>query len=397
MKFLRKTLDNLKPTFSKGGKLSFLHSTFDGIETFLFVPNHTTKKGSHIRDGIDLKRTMFTVVIALVPALLFGMWNIGYQYHKALGMLDTVSLFDNFMFGFLKTLPLIIVSYGVGLGIEFAFCQIKGHPINEGFLVSGLLIPMVMPVTVPLWMVALATAFAVVIGKEVFGGTGMNLLNPALTARMFLYIGYTPQMSGDEVWIPLEEGAKTVDGFSGATNLGSLASASAAGESWSDKLVEIFDTSIMDSIIGTIPGSVGETSVIAILIGAAILIASGIGSWKIMLSTVVGGLFMGWLLNIGGGDTVWNGMPAWYHLVIGGFMFGAVFMATDPVSATQTDRGKWIYGFLIGVLTVLIRVFNPGYPEGIMMAILLMNVFAPLIDYYVVQGNIKRRLKRVKA
>ena len=397
MKFLRNQLDKLKPSVQKGGKLSFLHSTYEAFETFLFVPNHTTRKGAHIRDGIDLKRTMFVVVVALLPALLFGMWNIGYQYNKAIGMLDSVSLFDNFWFGFLKTLPLIIVSYGVGLGIEFAMCQIKGHPVNEGFLVSGLLIPMVMPVTVPLWMVALATAFAVVIGKEVFGGTGMNLLNPALTARMFLYIGYTPQMSGDQVWIPLEEGAKTVDGFSGATNLGSLAAASSAGEGWNEKLVQIFDTSIMDSIIGTIPGSVGETSVIAILIGAAILIMSGNVSWKIMLSTVIGGLFTGWLMNVTGGDSVWNGVPAWYHLVIGGFMFGAVFMATDPVTATQTDKGKWIYGFLIGFLTVLIRVFNPGYPEGIMMAILLMNVFSPLIDYYVIQGNIKRRLKRVNA
>ena len=396
MKFLRKQIDKLKPTFSKGGKLSFLHSTFDGLETFLFVPNHTTTKGSHIRDGIDLKRTMFTVVIALLPALLFGMWNLGFQYHKAIGM--DASLMENFIFGFIKTLPLIIVSYGVGLGIEFFFCQIKGHPINEGFLVSGLLIPMVMPVTVPLWMVGLATAFAVVIGKEVFGGTGMNLLNPALTARMFLYIGYTPQMSGDAVWVPAaEDGAKLVDGASGATNLGSLASASAAGEGWSDKLVSIFDTSIMDSIIGTIPGSIGETSVIAILIGAVILVASGIGSWKIMLSTLIGGAFMGLMMNVSGGDSVWAGMPFWYHLVIGGFMFGAIFMATDPVSGTQTETGKWIYGFLIGVLTVLIRVFNPGYPEGIMMAILLMNVFAPLIDYYVVQANIKRRLKRVKA
>ena len=396
MKFLRNQLDKLKPTFSKGGKLSFLHSTFDGIETFLFVPNETTSKGAHIRDGIDLKRTMFTVVIALIPALLFGMWNIGFQYHKAIGQLDA-TLLENFWFGFLKTLPLIIVSYGVGLGIEFTFCQIKGHPINEGFLVSGLLIPMIMPVTVPLWMVALATAFAVVIGKEVFGGTGMNLLNPALTARMFLYIGYTPQMSGDSVWVPLEEGAKVVDQYSGATNLGSLASASAAGEGWNQRLVEIFDTSIMDSIIGTIPGSVGETSVIAILIGAVILVASGIGSWKIMLSTLLGGAFMGLMMNLGSSDTVWNGMPFWYHLVIGGFMFGAVFMATDPVSGTQTETGKWIYGFLIGVFTVLIRVFNPGYPEGIMMAILLMNAFAPLIDYYVVQANINRRLKRVKA
>ncbi|MCB9262724.1 MAG: NADH:ubiquinone reductase (Na(+)-transporting) subunit B [Flavobacteriales bacterium] len=395
MKFLRNTLDKLKPNFEKGGKLHFLHSTFDGIETFLFVPNKTTSHGAHIRDGIDLKRTMFTVVIALMPALLFGMWNIGLQYHNAIGATDA-SLMSNFLYGLWQTLPIIAVSYIVGLGIEFMFCQIKGHPINEGFLVSGLLIPMVMPPDVPLWMVALATAFAVVIGKEVFGGTGMNLLNPALLARMFLYIGYTPYMSGNSVWVAMKEGAKQVDGFSGATSLGNIydASIDANYAGWSDKF--LFNGSIMDSIIGTVPGSIGETSVIAILIGAAILILSGIGSWKIMLSTVLGGLFMGWIMNISGSGNAWMDMPAWYHLVIGGFMFGAVFMATDPVSAAQTERGKWIYGFFIGVITVLIRIFNPGYPEGIMMAILLMNVFAPLIDYYVVQGNIKRRLKRVK-
>ncbi|MFT5347445.1 MAG: Na+-transporting NADH:ubiquinone oxidoreductase subunit B [Bacteroidia bacterium] len=392
MKFLRDQVDKLKPTFSEGGKLSFLHSTFDAMETFLFVPNHTTKSGGHIRDGIDLKRTMFLVVIALLPALLFGMWNLGYQFHRATGL--EASLLENFWYGLLQTLPIIVVSYGVGLGIEMAFAQFKGHPVNEGFLVTGLLIPMVMPADIPLWMVGLATAFAVIIGKEVFGGTGMNLLNPALTARMFLYIGYTPEMSGDECWVPIADGIATVDGYSGATTLGNVAVASANGTSWSDSLLS-WSTTWMDSITGVIPGSIAETSVIAILIGAVILIATGIGSWKIMLSTVLGALFMGGVLNLAGGNA-WYDMPAWYHLIIGGFMFGTVFMTTDPVSAAQTERGKWIYGFFIGLLTVLIRVFNPGYPEGIMMAILLMNVFAPLIDYKVIQSNIKMRLKRVK-
>ena len=295
----------------------------------------------------------------------------------------------------LQTLPIIIVSYGVGLGIEMAFAQFKGHPVNEGFLVTGLLIPMVMPADVPLWMVGLATAFAVVIGKEVFGGTGMNLLNPALTARMFLYIGYTPEMSGDKCWVPIADGVATVDGYSGATTLGNVGVASSNGTPWSDSLLS-WGTSISDSIMGTIPGSIAETSVIAILLGAVILIVTGVGSWKIMLSTVIGALFMGGVLNLAGGNA-WYDMPAWYHLVIGGFMFGTVFMTTDPVSAAQTERGKWIYGFFIGLLTVLIRVYNPGYPEGIMMAILLMNVFAPLIDYRVIQSNIKTRLNRVKA
>ncbi len=396
MKFLRNTLDKLKPNFEKGGKLHFLHSTFDGMETFLFVPNKTTSRGAHIRDGIDLKRTMFTVVVALLPALLFGMWNIGLQYHGAIGAEST--LIDNFLYGLFQTLPIIMVSYGVGLGIEFMFCQIKGHPINEGFLVSGLLIPMVMPPDVPLWMVAMATAFAVVIGKEVFGGTGMNLLNPALTARMFLYIGYTPSMSGDQVWIAMKDGANAISGSSGATKLGEFANAAAEKVKFGpDEIDKMFNNqSVIDSIIGTIPGSIGETSVIACLIGAAILILSGIGSWKIMISTVAGGLFMAWIMTLTGGEGVFSKVPPFYHIIIGGFMFGTVFMATDPVSATQTERGKWIYGFMIGLLTILIRVFNPGYPEGIMMAILLMNVFAPLIDYFVVQGNIKRRLNRVK-
>ena len=393
MKFLRDQIDKIKPTFSEGGKLSFLHSTFDAFETFLFVPNHTTQNGAHIRDGIDLKRTMFTVIIAMLPALLFGLWNVGHQQSLALTGTDG-ALWDNFFVGLIQTLPIIIVSYGVGLGIEMGFAQFRGHPVNEGFLVTGMLIPLCMPPDVPLWMVGLATAFSVVIGKEVFGGTGMNLLNPALTARMFLYIGYPSSMSGDSVWTFLPEGSKTVDGYSGATNLGELASATAEGKPWSD---DILSASIMDSFWGNIQGSIGETSVIACLIGAVILIASGVGSWKIMLSTVLGGLFMGWIFNISGASGAFMDMPSYYHLIIGGFMFGAVFMTTDPVSAAQTEKGKWIYGFLIGVLTVLIRVFNPGYPEGIMMAILLMNVFAPLIDYYVVQSNIKTRLNRVKA
>jgi len=393
MKFLRDQIDKIKPTFSEGGKLSFLHSTFDAFETFLFVPNHTTQNGAHIRDGIDLKRTMFTVIIAMLPALLFGLWNVGHQQSLALTGTDG-ALWNNFFVGLIQTIPIIIVSYGVGLGIEMGFAQFRGHPVNEGFLVTGMLIPLCMPPDVPLWMVGLATAFSVVIGKEVFGGTGMNLLNPALTARMFLYIGYPSSMSGDSVWTFLPEGSKTVDGYSGATNLGELASATAEGKPWSD---DILSASIMDSFWGNIQGSIGETSVVACLIGAAILIASGVGSWKIMLSTVLGGLFMGWIFNISGASGAYMDMPAYYHLIIGGFMFGAVFMTTDPVSAAQTEKGKWIYGFLIGVLTVLIRVFNPGYPEGIMMAILLMNVFAPLIDYYVVQSNIKTRLNRVKA
>lgn len=391
MKFLRNTLDKMKPTFSKGGKLSFLHSTFDGIETFLFVPNHTTKKGAHIRDGIDLKRTMFIVVIALIPALLFGMWNIGHQFNLSTG--GSLDLFGKFWYGFLKTLPLLIVSYGVGLGIEFMFCQIKGHPINEGFLVSGILIPMCLPPDIPLIYVAVATAFAVIVGKEVFGGTGMNILNPALTARVFLYFAYPVDMSGDEVWV---SGDKTnwVDGFSGATNLAQVYKASTGGATSFTEGTTL-TASMFDNFMGWVPGSIAETSVLAILIGALILILTGVGSWKIMVSTFVGGYLMAGVLNAVGGNAYYD-MPAIYHLLIGGFAFGAVFMATDPVSAAQTETGKWIYGLLIGILTVLIRVFNPAYPEGIMLAILLMNVLAPLIDNYVVEANIKRRLKRVK-
>jgi len=349
----------------------------------MFVPNHTTKKGSHIRDGIDLKRTMFFVVIALIPVTLFGMWNIGFQHSLSIG--QTATIFNDFLFGFLQTLPIIVVSYGVGLGIEFAFAQVKGHGINEGFLVSGLLIPLCLPPDIPLWMVAVATAFAVIVGKEVFGGTGMNILNPALTARVFLYIAYPGEMSGDLVWVTgLAEGTGIVDSFSGATTLGLLAGG--------QEMV----ISSWDAFMGWIPGSFAETSTLLCLVGAAFLIITGIGSWTIMLSTVLGGLGMGLILNAIGGNPFYD-LPAVDHLLIGGFAFGAIFMATDPVSAAQTARGKWIYGALIGILTVLIRVFNPAYPEGIMFAILFMNVMAPLVDYYVVKSNIKRRLNRVKA
>lgn len=385
MKFLRKKLDELKPNFQKGGKLHFLHSTFDAMETFMFVPNHVTVNGTHIKDGIDLKRTMFFVVLALIPATLFGMWNVGFQHFRAYG--EEVTFIQQFLFGFIQVLPIIVVSYVVGLGIEFAFCQMNGHPVNEGFLVSGLLIPLVLPPDIPLWMVALGTAFAVILGKEVFGGTGMNILNPALTARVFLYFAYPGAMSGDEVWAVANFKDTLADGFSGATNLG----LAAVGKPMA--------YSAWDSFIGIIPGSIGETSVVMILIGAAFLIVTGIGSWKIMSAVVIGGYGMAGILYLAGygSGSSYLMMEPHMHLLIGGFAFGAVFMATDPVSAAQTDRGKWIYGILIGVLTILIRVFNPAFPEGIMMAILLMNVFAPLIDYFVVQSNIKRRLSRVKA
>ncbi|HCS21348.1 MAG TPA: NADH:ubiquinone reductase (Na(+)-transporting) subunit B [Bacteroidetes bacterium] len=384
MKFLKDTMDKLRPTFSKGGKFQFLHSTFEAFDTFLFVPGHTTHGKVHVRDGIDMKRTMIVVVIAMIPALLFGMWNVGYQHF--LSMDQTASHLDYFLHGLIQVLPIIIVSYGVGLGIEFAFCQIKGHAVNEGFLVTGMLIPLCLPPTTPLWMVALGTAFAVIIGKEIFGGSGMNLLNPALTARVFLFFAYPAYMSGEflsdgtAVWFSGNR-ADIVDGFSGATTLSVVAG---GGEA---------EYSVMNMFLGLEKGSIGETSVLAILIGAVILVVSGVGSWKIMASTFAGGLLMGGIFNWISG-TPFLDMPAYQHLLIGGFAFGAVFMATDPVSAAQTERGKIIYGLLIGILTVLIRVGNPAYPEGMMMAILLMNVFAPLIDYFVVESNKKRRLKR---
>ena len=376
MNGLRKFVDKIKPTFEKGGKLGFLHSTFDAFETFLFVPNTVTRRGAHVRDCVDLKRVMIMVVIALVPAMLFGIWNTGYQYYNA-----TVENFDaaaNFWpivgYGLLKVLPLYIVSYLVGLGIEFVSAQIKGHEVNEGYLVSGMLIPLIVPVDIPLWMLAIAVAFAVIIGKEVFGGTGMNIWNPALLTRAFLFFSYPAQMSGDKVWI--------ADGITGATP---LATPSIAG-------LEAADYSVCDMIIGTIPGSVGETSVIAILLGALLLIGTGVASWKIMFSSILGGLAIGYIGYAAGATD----LPGWYQLIMGGFLFGTVFMATDPVTSAQTEKGKWIYGFLVGALAVTVRLWNPGYPEGMMLAILLMNTFAPLIDHYVIEGSIKRRNKKVK-
>ena len=383
MKALRRFMDNIKPHFEEGGKLGAFKSVYDGFDTFLFVPDAVTKKGAHIRDAIDLKRTMSVVVLALVPALLFGIYNTGYQHFLSLG--QEVTFWEIVSHGLIKVLPLVIVSYAVGLGIEFAVAQMRKHEINEGFLVSGMLIPLIVPVDTPLWMVAVATAFAVIIGKEIFGGTGMNIWNPALITRAFLFFAYPSKMSGDYVWISgLSSGEGVVDGFSGATPLANAA----AG--LTEKL-----PSVSDMFFGFIPGSIGETSTLAILIGAVLLIATGIASWKIMLSTVLGGLTMGLIFNAFAVNSFME-MSAINHLMLGGFAFGAVFMATDPVSGSQTETGKWIYGFLIGMFAILIRVFNPAYPEGMMLAILLMNTFAPLIDHYVVQSNIRRRMKRVK-
>ncbi|NOU60224.1 NADH:ubiquinone reductase (Na(+)-transporting) subunit B [Marinifilum caeruleilacunae] len=391
MKALRKFLDKKKPLFEKGGKFAKLQSTFDAFETFLFVPDHTSKTGTHIKDAIDLKRTMSVVVMALIPSLLFGMYNIGYQHFLSVG--ETADLMDMFVYGLIKVLPIVVVSYVVGLGIEFAFAQMRGHAVNEGFLVSGMLIPLVMPVEAPLWMVAVSTAFAVVIGKEVFGGTGMNIWNPALVARAFFFFAYPSKMSGDAVWI-----AEKADSFSGATPLAHAASLAEykGGSEAATSIIEQHLSNSWDMFVGLIPGSIGETSTLAILIGAVVLIATGIGSWRIMLSVFAGGLVMGTIFNLIGVNAYMTDIPAYQHLLLGGFAFGAVFMATDPVSATQTTRGKYIYGFLIGLLAVLIRVVNAGFPEAMMLAILFMNTFAPLIDHYVVQGNVKRRLKRVK-
>jgi len=389
MSALRRYIDKIKPNVEEGGKFHMFKSTFEAFETFLFVPNTVTKSGTHIRDAMDMKRTMFLVVIAMVPALLFGIWNTGYHHFLALGI--DASFWEMIWYGFIRVFPIIVVSYVVGLGTEFVFAQIRGHEVAEGFLVSGMLIPLVMPVDVPLWMVAVATVFAVVIGKEVFGGVGMNILNPALTARAFLFFAYPSQMSGDAVWIGgLRRGMETVDGFSGSTILGQAAQ---NNSTFVNGIGEAYNS--WDMFLGTIPGSIGETSTLAILIGAFILIATGVGSWKIILSVFAGGAIMGLLLNIFAVNAFME-IPFYEHLLLGGFAFGAVFMATDPVSATQSERGKWIYGFLIGFLAVLIRVLNPAYPEGVMLAILLMNVFAPLIDHYVVEGNIRKRLKRAK-
>ena len=388
MNGLRNFVDKIKPTFEKGGKLGFLHSTFDAFETFLFVPNTVTKKGAHVRDCVDLKRVMIMVVIALVPAMLFGIWNTGYQHSLAFGL--DWGFWNIVLYGLIKVLPLYIVSYLVGLGIEFVSAQIQGHEVNEGYLVSGMLIPLIVPVDVPLWMLAIAVAFAVIIGKEVFGGTGMNIWNPALLTRAFLFFSYPSKMSGDTIWtggvtrfmndgVAFQAGNGLVDGFSGATPLANPTLAN-------------LEPQFMDMVLGTIPGSVGETSVIAILIGAFILIWTGVASWKIMVSSVVGGLAIGYLGYAAGATD----LPGYYQLVMGGFLFGTVFMATDPVTSAQTECGKWIYGFLVGALAVTVRIWNPGYPEGMMLAILLMNTFAPLIDHYVVEGSIKRRAKKVK-
>ena len=370
---LRKIVDNMKPTFSEGGKLSFLASTFDAFETFLFVPNTTTSKGAHIRDCNDMKRTMIVVVLALLPAFLFGCFNTGLQVGLA--------GFEAFAYGLVRILPMVCVSYVVGLGIEFAYAQSRREEVNEGYLVTGLLIPMIMPVSTPLWMVALGVAFAVIFGKEVFGGTGMNIFNPALTARAFVFFAFTPQMSGEEVWYSKWSmmGAQT-DGVSGATALEQLAT---TGE---------MQWSATDAFLGFIPGSFGETSTLCILVGAAILLFTGIAAWRTMASVFVGGLAMGYLFQALGVTE----FPAYYHLLVGGFAFGAVFMATDPVTSAHTNAGKYIVGFMTGALAVLTRVVNPAYPEGMMLAILFMNALAPTVDYFVVEANVKRRKNRIK-
>lgn len=394
MEFLRKYLDKIKPNFEPGGKLHAFHSVFDGFETFLFVPNTTAKKGTHIHDAIDSKRTMSIVVIALIPCLLFGMYNAGYQHYLSIG--ENPGFWMTFLYGLLAVLPLILVSYIVGLGIEFIVAQWKGHEIQEGFLVSGMLIPLIVPIDTPLWMVGLATAFAVIFAKEVFGGTGYNIWNVALVTRAFLFFAYPSKMSGDQVFVRtggafgLGKG-EVVDGFSGATPLGQIGSSSVP--------VEVTNTlgdplSYWDMFLGLIPGSVGETSKLAILLGAIILLATGIANWRTMFSVFAGGIATVLLFNAFGTNAAMQ-VSVWEHLLLGGFAFGAVFMATDPVTSPRTQTGKYIFGFLIGMFAIVVRVLNPGYPEGMMLAILFMNSFAPTIDYYVVEGNIKRRLKRV--
>lgn len=378
MNFVEKFFDKQRPKVQKGAKFHWLASTFEAFESFSFVSDKTAgRKGAHFRDGIDMKRAMIIVVIALVPALLFGMYNVGYQHFLSQGI-DQSGFWATFFYGFWRVLPMIVVSYVVGLGIEFAFAQIRNEEVNEGYLVTGLIIPMICPPDIPLWQLALAVVFAVVIGKEVFGGTGMNFMNPALVARAFLFFSYPSRMSGDMVWI-FDKG----DAVTGATPLGELA------------VGQTPTAGICDMFTGFIPGCVGETSVIAILIGAAILLVTNIASWRTMVSIFVGGAVMGLIFNAVGANDYMN-IPFYQHFVMGGFAFGAVFMATDPVTSSHTNKGKCIYGFLIGVMAVLIRVVNPAFPEGMMLAIILMNVFAPLIDYYVVDANIRRRKKRNK-
>lgn len=397
MNALRKQIDKIKPAFEKGGKFSAFHSVFDGLETFLFVPNTTSKKGVHVHDAIDSKRTMSVVILALMPALLFGMYNIGLQHYRAIG--ESVGIFTSFLYGLISLLPVIVVSYGVGLGIEFIVAQKKGEEIQEGFLVTGILIPMIIPIDTPLWMVAVATAFAVVFAKEVFGGTGYNIVNVALVARAFLFFSYPQAMSGDKVWVRVSStfgmgGGSVTDGFSGATPLGQIASAK-------DQFPIIHDTlgntlSNWDAFLGFMPGSVGETSTLAILIGAIILIFTGIASYKIIVGGVAGAALMASIFNLWGATLAMQTTPL-QHIIYGGFAFGIVFMATDPVTSARTEVGKWIYGFLVGVVCVFVRVLNAGYAEGMMLAILFMNVMAPTIDYLVLESNTNKRLSRLKA
>ncbi len=375
--------------FEKGGKLYFLHSTVDAFETFLKVPGTVALKGAHVRDSIDLKRIMIIAVISVIPAALFGMWNVGYQHALAVqGAGAPLDILGNFWFGFLKVLPLYVIAYGVGLLIEFASAQIRGEEVNEGYLMSGMLIPLIVPVDVPLWMLAVAVAFAVLFGKEVFGGTGMNIWNPALLTRAFLFFSYPDHMSGSGSWIALRKGEALLDGATGATPLSFIGDGMDALTGAGAQ----YGTSLWDFFIGTVPGSVGETSVIAILLGAILLLWTGVASWKIMVSTVAGALLVGWLGNVCGATDI----PAYTQLVLGGFAFGAVFMATDPVTSAQTECGKWIYGFLIGAICILVRLFNPGYAEGMMLAILLGNTFAPLIDWVVVNRHTARKARKLR-
>ncbi|MDA0972919.1 MAG: NADH:ubiquinone reductase (Na(+)-transporting) subunit B [Bacteroidetes bacterium] len=396
MKFLENlVLKQIRPNFTEGGKFERYYSAYDALETFMFTPDHTTHSGAHIRDAIDLKRTMMMVILAMVPALLFGMWNVGHFHNLSNGLPS--ELWPNMLYGMAQVLPIVIVSYAAGLGIEFILAVKNKHAVQEGFLVSGMLIPLCMPADIPLWMVALATIFAVLIGKEVFGGTGMNIVNIALTARAFIFFAYPTKIAG-EIWV---SNPGTVDGYSGATALGDLAMTVGKAKDVPEvtNIVSQFSDggmySMYNSAMGFIPGSIGETSAVAILIGAAFLIWTGIGSWRIMSSMFVGGLTMAMLFNLWGANAFME-LPPLHQLMVGGFMFGMVFMATDPVTAAQTNTGKLIYGFLCGFLGIMIRVFNPAYPEGIMLSILFMNVMAPMIDHYVVAANVKRREKRLK-
>ena len=397
-KALKKYLDKVRPQFQPGGKLQKFRSVFDGFDTFLFTPNTTSRSGVHIHDSNDSKRTMIIVVLALLPALLFGMYNVGYQRYLSVG--TTPEFFDSFLYGFLAVLPKIVVAYVVGLGIEFISAQIRGHEIQEGFLVSGMLIPMICPIETPIWMIAVATAFSVIFVKEVFGGTGMNIFNVALMTRAFLFFAYPQKMSGDSVFVASDSifslgAGQTVDAFSGATPLGHVATN--VGSTLHLTGVTGSDLTLWDMFLGLIPGSIGETSTLFILLGGAVLLITGVASWRIMLSVFVGGLAMGYLAQAFPSATYAGSLLTPVEQVcLGGFAFAAVFMATDPVTAAHTNTGKYIYGFLVGALAILIRVYNSGYPEGAMLAVLLMNAFAPLIDYCVIETNVRRRMRRAK-